>query len=207
MENDIQTHEFEPKQPQETNSSGLKTILSIVEFFGTVAILVFIILGFGLQSYHVVGTSMVPTLEESDRLLISKLGKTVSRIKRDEYIPKRGDIIVFKSPNEEGLQLIKRVIGLPGDRVLLENGEFTVFNEQNPDGFNPDNQYDPDSEFKYTSGSTDVRVPENELFVSGDNRGPGGSLDSRSSLGTVPVENVVGKLILRILPITEARSF
>ena len=50
-------------------------------------------------------------------------------------------------------------------------------------------------------------MPDGEIFVTGDNRVPGGSLDSRNSLGTVPVENIVGKLILRLLPISEARSF
>jgi len=196
-----------PKKSSFFKSNAVSSFVSIVEFFGTVAILVFIILGFGLQSYHVVGSSMAPTLEETDRLLISKLGRTLARIERDDFIPKRGEIIVFKSPTENGLQLIKRVIALPGERVLLENGELTVFNKQNPDGFNPDIQYDPDSKFSYTSGDISIKVPDREIFVTGDNRSPGGSLDSRNSLGTVPVENIVGKLIVRIFPVNEARSF
>ena len=200
-----------PEQPKpetpKKSTSLFKSLLSIIEFFGTVSILVFIILSFGVQSYHVVGTRMTPTLQEKDRLLISKLGRTVSRIKKDDFMPSRGEIIVFKSPTESGLQLVKRVIGLPGERVVLENGKFTIYNDQNPDGFNPDVQYDPGSKFDYTAGTVDVDVPDGEIFVTGDNRVPGGSLDSRNSLGTVPVENIVGKLILRLLPISEARSF
>ena len=121
-----------PEQPKpetpKKSTSLFKSLLSIIEFFGTVSILVFIILSFGVQSYHVVGTSMTPTLQEKDRLLISKLGRTVSRIKKDDFMPSRGEIIVFKSPTESGLQLVKRVIGLPGERVVLENGKFTIYN-------------------------------------------------------------------------------
>lgn len=206
-ETQIEYPEQPRPKPVKKSTGLLKSFLSIFEFFATVSILVFIILGFGLQSYHVVGSSMVPTLHEKDRLLISKLGRTVSRVKKADFLPERGEIIVFKSPTENGLQLVKRVVALPGERVLLENGRFTVFNDQNPEGFNPDIQYDPDSDFAYTTGTVDVDVPEGEIFVTGDNRTPGGSLDSRNSLGTVPLENIVGKLILRILPIGQARSF
>ena len=187
-------------------SDYLRTLLSIVEFIVTVGLLILITLGFGMQSFHVVGESMTPTLQEQDRLLISKLGRTWSKVKGESYIPERGDIIVFHSPSDD-IELVKRVIGLPDERVVLENGKFTIFNDQNPKGFNPDTMYDADEEFDYTAGKVNIVVPEGELFVSGDNREAGGSLDSRNNLGTVPVDLIVGKLSLRIFPVTEARTF
>jgi signal peptidase I len=193
-------------QPPKKNN-GLRAFLSILEFCATVAALVFIILMFGLQSYHVEGQSMVPTLQQDDRLIVSKLGRTWSRVRQNEYIPERGDIIVFESPIENNIRIIKRVIGLPGERVVLENGTYTVYNKENPQGFQPDNLYDKDHQFEYTVGTVDQTVPDGEIFVSGDNRGDGGSQDSRNDLGTIPVENIIGKLILRIAPISEARSF
>jgi len=198
--------EQEPAQPPR-GRQFLRVFFSIVEFFGTVALLVFLILGFGLQSYHVVGESMTPTLQDGDRLIISKLGKTVAWFERGEYQPKRGDIIVFRKPEEGDIQIIKRVIGLPGDRVVLENGKFTIYNKENPQGFNPDLAYDRDKKLAYTTGNVDETIPEGRLFVSGDNRVPGGSRDSRSDLGLVELEDIVGKLILRIAPLDQARSF
>ncbi len=201
-----------PNSTQQTTSpskknSGIKAFFSVLEFVVTVAALVFIILMFGLQSYHVEGQSMVPTLQQDDRLIVSKLGRTWSRIRQNEYVPERGEIIVFESPIEDNIRVIKRVIGLPGERVVLENGTYTIYNEENPQGFEPDNVYDKEHAFKYTVGNIDMTVPDGEIFVSGDNRGEGGSQDSRNDLGTVPVENVIGKLILRIAPLPEARSF
>lgn len=202
----INTPEQIQEEETEQSPSFFRTFLSIIEFFGTVALLVFIILSFGLQSFHVIGSSMSPTLEEGDRLLVSKLGRTWGKITNDPYVPKRGDVIIFKSPVDQ-IELVKRVIGLPGERVVLESGKFTVYSEENSKGFNPDDSFEQGENLEYTAGNVNVVVPEGEVFVSGDNRTPGSSLDSRNSLGTVPVENIDGRLVLRVLPITEAKTF
>lgn len=181
-------------------------------FFGTLqlifgAILLAVIInGFVFQSYQVVGQSMSTTLENGDRLLINKLGKTWSTITRSEYVPKRGDIIVFKSPIDGERQLVKRVIGVPGDRVIYSNGVFTIVNDANPDGFNPDDMVSADiiADDTYSISQT---VNEGELFVAGDNRLGGASLDSRNDLGLVQTDSVVGDLIIRILPLSESRVF
>jgi signal peptidase I len=122
------------------------------------------------------------------------------------YVPKRGDIIVFVDPLQPDLQLIKRVIGLPGEHVVVKDGKITVFNKESPNGFNPD-----DAEYgknlPVTSGNTDITVPEGHLFVSGDNREGSNSLDSRNELGTVPEENIIGTLQVRIFPFDRAQFF
>lgn len=149
---------------------------------------------------------MVPTLHDGDRLIISKVGKTGASLRGKDYEPKRGDVVVFVDPQREDLQLIKRVIGLPGERVVLKDGKLTVYNDENPNGFNPDEaEYGKD--LPPSSGEKDVVVPERHLFVSGDNRAGSNSLDSRNELGTIPEELVVGTLKLRIWPLSDAEFF
>jgi signal peptidase I len=121
-------------------------------------------------------------------------------------MPTRGDIIVFHKPNGTSDQLIKRVIGLPGDHVIVNNEKITIYNTANPKGFNPDDApYGGD--LSPTYGNVDVYVGENEVFVCGDNRIPGASLDSRSLLGNVPTKLIVGKLVLRYLPFGNYKVF
>jgi signal peptidase I len=165
---------------------------------------------FVFQSYVVDGSSMEPTLQNGNRVFILKLPKTVASIQNKSYIPDRNEVIVFKKPNDMNTQLIKRVIGLPGDRVVIKDGTITVYNIENPDGFNPDANTDHESTLGPidTGGKVIVQtVGEGELFVLGDNRGPGGSLDSHSGLGLVPVKNIVGKLWIRYYPFNEFQIF
>jgi signal peptidase I len=125
-------------------------------------------------------------------------------------MPHRGQIIVFKNPQytagAEDEYIVKRVIGLPGERVVLEDGHYTVYNSDHPNGFNPDdaNHGEPGSP---TSGSVDTTVPNGELFVSGDHRQGSFSFDSRNGLGTIPLYDVVGPVSTRIFPFDKIRTF
>lgn len=176
---------------------------------------------FVFQSYQVDGPSMETTLQDRDRLIVSKTGKTWSRITRQPYIPKRYEIIVFNKAGEFSgsetteRQLIKRVIGLPGDRVVVKDGLVTVYNKEHPDGFLVDQQGPENNVITTTSGigrtpeessesMIDETVKENELYVMGDNRG--NSLDSRS-FGAIRSSDVVGKLSLRIYPFNKFQHF
>lgn len=162
---------------------------------------------FVFQSYVVDGSSMTPTLQNGNRVFILKLPKTVSNLQGKEFIPSRHEIIVFKKPSDPDTQLIKRVIGLPGDRVVVQDGKITVYNADYPGGFNPDADTSYGPTLAETTGNVDVVVGDNELFVCGDNRSPGGSLDSRSGLGLVPVQNIVGRLWIRYFPFDEFKVF
>lgn len=193
-----------PEEPKSKREGG---ILSLFITIVVAIALVQIINLFFLQSYRVYGSSMHSTLETNDRLIISKFGKTMSGITNNEYQPKRGDVVVFTSPVDSELQLIKRVIGLPGERVVVKNGSITVYNQENPDGFNPDEGTSYEDNLPRTSGNVDIRVPEDHVFVSGDNREGSNSLDSRNELGTVPEDNIIGTLRLRIWPLNQARFF
>jgi signal peptidase I len=186
------------------------------EFFSTLGILItalgvaLLIITFVFRSYQVDGPSMESTLQNGDKLIIWKVPRTWASITHHAYIPNRGDIIVF---NESGLsqfgqqdskQLIKRVIGLPGERVVVSNGTVTIYNKEHPKGFSPDKTLPYGKNIPLTSGDVDVTLGEDQLFVNGDNRPD--SLDSRA-FGPINADQVVGKLILRVFPINQAETF
>lgn len=159
----------------------------------------------GFQSYQVFGMSMAPTLKNGDYLIISKMPVTWSKVTNNSYTPKRGEIIVFDSPFED-TRIIKRVIGLPGERIVISGGEVTIFNSEYRMGFNPYSELELDDMF--VSGEISDLIPEGHIFVIGDNRKESGaSSDSRNSLGPLPVENIVGNLVIRLWPFSEIETF
>ena len=162
------------------------------------------------RSYNVVGPSMEETLYTGDRLIVNRLPVTWSNLRGEDYLPERGQIIVFKNPHySRGIEdeyIVKRVIGLPGERVVLQNGVFTVYNDEHPEGFNPDddNNGEPGTP---TTGEVNTVVPSGSLFVAGDHRTGTYSYDSRNGLGTIPLYDVIGPVGIRIFPFTEMRFF
>jgi signal peptidase I len=93
---------------------------------------------------------------------------------------------------------------LPGDRVVVKNGSITIYNNEHPEGFNPDAGLDHGDAVSVTPGDVDLTIDEGEVFVCGDNRV--NSLDSRS-IGTVQSKDIIGKLVLRIYPLDTVRKF
>lgn len=191
---------------------GWKSVLSTILIFILAPIIALLLINFVFQSYEVDGDSMETTLQNRDRLIVWKVPLTLAKITNKDYIPNRGDIIVF---TKHGLyetsgggdkQLIKRVIGIPGDRVVVSNGKITIYNRDNPDGFVPDTTlpYGADGSIPYTSGDKDVTIAKGEVFVSGDNRS--NSYDSRS-FGPIPVKDIIGKLQVRIFPFNKFQIF
>ena len=106
--------------------------------------------------------------------------------------------------------IIKRVIAFPGERVVVKDGKLTVYNQEHPEGFNPDESIrksDQDGPKKYTAGEVDMTVPEDEIFVVGDNREGTHSYDSRYGLGTIPYCRIIGPVLLRLYPFDKIRLF
>lgn len=168
-----------------TKISFGKTILSYIE------IVVFaFILSWGLRSAVVQASiiptgSMLPTIQLQDRVIVDKLLFKLSTIKR-------GDIIVFHPLSEvdsSGVPWIKRIIGLPGEKVEIKDGK-VIINETKLN--EPYEMEKPD----YSFGP--IIVPENSYFVLGDNRN--NSLDSHY-WGVLPAENIIGKASLRYWPL------
>lgn len=194
-------------KPRVKSSRGFRYsgLFSMIQLVIGAVILAFFINKVIFQSYEVFGQSMIPTLHEGDRLIISKVGKSWSSLFGGSYLPKRGEIIVFHNPNNTSIQLVKRVVGLPGDRVVVEDGKLTIFTPENPQGLDFNNAFK--LKLADTVGNVDLNVPEGSIFVVGDNRTPGGSLDSRNELGTVPLDKIVGDLVIRIFPVNDVRVF
>ena len=188
---------------------NIKSILSTVAILVAAPLTALLLTSFVFQSYEVDGPSMETTLQNKDRLVVWKLPRTLQRVTKKPWIPARGSIVIFVKrglySGENEKQLIKRVIGLPGDRVVVRDGRITVYNTEHPDGYNPDKGNPELSGISEdTPGSVDLVVPEGEVFVSGDNRP--NSLDSRS-FGTVPSTDLIGKLAFRILPVSGLKSY
>lgn len=172
--------------PEPTPPSQVRNLLSWVLTIALAVGLTFVVKTWLLQLYSIPSTSMVPTLEVGDRVVVAKFNKE----------PRRGDIIVFdRPPNDpagpgEPKVLIKRVIGLPGETVSAINGKVEV------DGVPVRESYLPEG--VYTDISRPIRVGQNELLVLGDNRAV--SQDGRF-FGPISKDLVVGRATLRVWPL------
>ncbi len=148
------------------------------------------------QPFFVKGASMEPSFNDGDYVLIDEL---TYRFRE----PARGEVIVFRSPQDRSQFYIKRVIGLPGEQLEINNNKITVFNEQTPKGFAL-------NEAKYltteipTAGTLRVKMAENEYFVLGDNRLH--SSDSRL-WGSVNKKLITGRVLLRAWPLDQITKF
>ncbi|HEV2403316.1 MAG TPA: signal peptidase I [Candidatus Saccharimonadales bacterium] len=190
-------------------SRGFSDVLSLLLVVVIAFSVALLLTAYIFQSYQVDGPSMEPTLQNSNRLIVWKLPRTLAHITGHAYIPDRGDIVIFNTNGlpdfgEDGKQLIKRVVALPGEQVVIKNGTLNVYNKQHPQGFSPDATLPYGKAITSTQGDESITVPKNSIFVCGDNRGD--SLDSRI-FGPVPTTNIVGKLVFRVLPINELEGF
>jgi len=163
---------------------------------------------FVIGTLHVVGVSMADTLEPGDLVLISKLAVTRSRILGSvdparSYRPDRGDVVAFRLPQKPSLLLVKRVVGLAGDRVVVEHGALHVRDAGGAAWPDPALAGYARARLEVTAGSLDVVVPRDALFVIGDNRGAGASSDSRD-WGCLPSDAVVGRVVLLLHPFARA---
>ena len=165
---------------------------------------------FVFQSYQVEGESMEQTLQDRDRLIVTKTAKTWSRVTRHDYIPERYDIVIFNHSGEFGdgkleeKQLVKRVIGLPGDHVSVKDNVVKVYNKEHPDGFLIDREGPEKDTITTTPGTIEETVKPGEIYVMGDNRN--NSLDSRA-FGAIRDQDIVGRLAVRIYPFNKIDKY
>lgn len=218
LDEDILKGDFDPLPDLSNRTSISERKENIRGIVATVAILIaapliaLFITSFVFQSYEVFGPSMQNTLQSADRLIVLKFPKSWANLTKSTYIPNRGEIIIFNRQEiqfggeNDSRQLIKRVVGLPGERVVVNEGTVKVFNSENPNGFQPDKTggYQDTALVDDTTGNVDLTVSEGEVFVMGDHRA--NSLDSRS-FGTVNNKDIVGRAIYRFLPISAMNRF
>ncbi len=189
----IEPLEDEALAPADTRTRAFAR--GVLEVLQALAIAVLISVGlnfFIIQVTEVRQRSMESTLLSGDRVLVSKVDYRL-------HLPERGDIIVFKPPIDTNIPYVKRIIGLPGDTVDLRDGKVVVNGKvlDEPYAFGQTQVRSGQVRFPF-------RVPQGQIFVLGDNRPVSG--DSRE-WGTVPDENIIGKVMLKFWPLREARFF
>ena len=147
------------------------------------------------QPFFVRGASMAPNFEDGEYLIIDELSSKAKLRPRQ-----RGDVVVFRYPVDPTQYYIKRIVGLPSERVRIANGTIMIFSAEFPQGvILAEAAYLPAAE--RTEGFTDLTLGENEVFVLGDNRDH--SSDSRA-WGALPLDLIVGRAWVRAFPLTRA---
>ena len=169
------------------NIKKLKDFMFTSVYFLSVIVLAFLIIKYVGQRTEVVGRSMEPTLEDEDNLIVDKISY---RFKD----PERYDIIVFPYRDGSGMYYIKRIIGLPGERVFInEKGDVFVNSEK------LDEPYIKEKAIEAGLAANSIKLGEDEYFVLGDNRN--NSTDSRvAEVGLVKKDEIIGKAGIRIWP-------
>lgn len=173
----------------------MRRVLSEIIQFTLIAVL--IVLPFRLfiaQPFVVNGESMVPTFNNGDYLIVDQLSYRFTE-------PKRGSVVIFRYPFDTSKFFIKRIIGLPGETISIKDGEVTVKNKENPDGFVVDSSFVTETE---TDSLSATLLKHDEYFVMGDNRA--GSSDSRS-WGPLEEVYIVGRPFVQLLPVTDLGVF
>ncbi|MFZ2693810.1 MAG: signal peptidase I [Minisyncoccia bacterium] len=190
-ENNSDKLESSSQKLDSTKKSTLKSILQEIFIFAIIAVgIVFPFRMFIAEPYLVSGASMDPTFKTGDYLIVDKL----SYIRG--IMPERNSVIVFKFPNDISKSFIKRIIALPGERVVIRDNTITIFNTEFPLGFKIDQSY-----VVHTSlTQLDKTLSQDEYFVMGDNRAE--SYDSRS-WGPLNKKYILGKPILRLFPLSK----
>jgi len=183
--------------PYYTMRKVLYTIWEIGEVFFVALIAVAAIKYFLIQPFIVNGASMEPTFYDGDYLLVDELSYRFRE-------PVRGDVVVFKSPQDTSLYYIKRIIGLPGEQLEINDSEVMIYNETHPEGFLIGEEYLPGGIRSSWSGHIIITLEDDQYFVLGDNRL--NSLDSRY-WGPLDRDNIVGLVKVRLWPLPQAKVF
>ncbi len=143
-----------------------------------------------IKPFYVKGASMMPNFENHEYLIIDEISYRFNQ-------PRRGDAVVIRYPLEESQYFIKRIVGLPGERIRIAGGNVYIYNQDKPLGEMLSEPYLAGD--VRTFGDVDLVLAEGQYYVMGDNRGA--SLDSRV-FGPVTRSEIVGRTLLRGWPLT-----
>ncbi len=201
---------MEPRGRLGYNGAKMKLLREILETL-VLAVVIFAMAQATVQSFVVQKHSMDPTLNEGQRLLVSKavywrfggkLGQLLPLKKEGEWaylfhLPRRGEIVVFHAPRRPEEVWIKRIVGLPGAEVEIRDGQVYI------NGKALDEPYAHGS----PSSLPPVVVPAGSYFVMGDNRSQSTDSSDWEGVGPIPLQNVIGKAWLSILPPGRAPNY
>jgi signal peptidase I len=173
-----------------SGGSGSRAVIEWIVILAAALVVAIVVKTFLVQAFYIPSGSMEPTLKPGDRVLVNKLSYDLHGVRR-------GDIVVFKSPPSELASdpsvkdLIKRVIGLPGDTIQGINGEVYINGKLLKEPYLPPGTVTTDLPLQ--------TVPPGQYFMMGDNRGD--SKDSRF-IGTIPAHLIVGRAFVRVWPLS-----
>lgn len=182
---------MDPEMQNTSSGAGKSSQRSLVAYTVVALGLALFIRFFIAAPYIVQGASMEPAFHDLNYLIIDRVSYTLGG-------PQRGDVVVFDLPQNQSRALIKRIIGLPGESVVIDGNSVTIVNEEHPEGFLLDEPYVEANNF---GGVANVRTSlgEDQYFVLGDNRRV--SADSRV-WGILPREDIVGRVFVRLFPLS-----
>ncbi|MBU1091615.1 signal peptidase I [Patescibacteria group bacterium] len=182
-------NEKEENKEVTVKKTGFKQ--SVWEFIKFVIIAVIIVVPIRLwvaQPFIVSGSSMVPNFENGEYLIVDEFSYHFRE-------PQRGEVIIFRFPQDPSRFFIKRIIGLPGEKVEMKNDNIHIYNEEFPEGMTIEESYLAD-DLKTGNGLIMI-LDENEYFVLGDNR----SMSSDSRIwGSLDKDLVIGRAWIRLWP-------
>lgn len=175
--------------------SFLYALREIIEIVLVAVLVVFGVRSFLVQPFLVSGASMEPNFHGGDYILIDELSYRFRE-------PERGEVVVFRYPGDGRTFFIKRIIGLPGERIVVSDGELYVYGKDDTQGTRINEEYLP-SDLR-TMGEKDVTLGDEEYFVMGDNRDA--SFDSRQ-WGSLERSEMIGSVWVRLWPLNKVMAF
>ena len=190
MENNNQVNTQSPTPMQPKNSKlreNLRGAWDLIKFAVIALAIVIPVRMFIAQPFVVNGDSMFPTFHNKEYLIVDEISYIVRN-------PARGEVTIFRYPNDPSRFFIKRIIGMPNETIEIKNGVVKIINKENPDGFILEEPYLNE---KFTTTET-FTTGNDQYFVMGDNRNR--SSDSRS-WGVLLKKFMIGRAYLRLLPV------
>ena len=187
------TKQAVPATKESTQAKGRGILTEVAEVL-LLALGLYLVINFAIQTVHVIGSSMFPTVVDQDYLVASKIDYRL-------HPPQRGDIIIMRDPYDSSRDFIKRVIGVPGDRVLIRQGHVYISGHLVKESYLNSEAWTENADWPLgdTADPEGVLLQKDEYFVMGDNRNH--SSDSRV-FGPVKRDQVEARAWIRVLPLS-----
>ena len=167
-------------------------IWDIIKFLAPIVVIVFVVRTYIAQPFIVDGESMSPNFHTGHYLIIDELSYRF-------HAPQRGDVVVLRYPLDTSRFFLKRIVGIPGDHIVIKNGKVYITNDANPNGYVLNEPYQNQATFP-AGQFKDVILEQDEYFAMGDNRA--GSSDSRA-WGILPRKDIIGHALFRLFPVKD----
>lgn len=189
----LEENESENQQPEDQLGPSPSVGSFLWELARIIVVAFIVMIGFRFfvaEPFIVSGSSMVPNFHNREYLVVNKINYRFNE-------PKRGDVIVFRYPKDPSQYFIKRIVGLPGEKVKIENGKVYIFNSEHPNGSALTEPYLSNQGITFGNDQV-ITLGSDEYYVCGDNRLA--SSDSRV-WGILPKNDIIGTVSLRVFPL------